>query len=167
MSEVLQKVPLDLTKDPVAAFYEALSLTNNNGVLLTAKDLAISDVVADSTRVGANTRFTMTPLPGSTKVMGDPLDRWYWRWDMVDAMATMGYHDNKISYTGLPVDWAPGLVHGKAVDMVNLTLGTAFTTDYTTWTDVSRDADALVGILSINDGVLTIFGEIEITVDLL
>lgn len=167
MSDVLKKVPLDLTKDPTAAFYAALSLTNSNGILLTERDVAISDVVPDLTRPEANTRFTMTPLPGSNKVMGDPLTRWYWRWDMTDVMGTVGYHDNAISYTGVPAEWAAGLAHGKAVDMVNMTLNTTLTTDYTTWTEIHRDADQVVGVLSINDGVLTIFGEIEITVDML
>lgn len=167
MSDTIQKIPLDLAKDPEVAFYDALSLTNSDGIRLTKDDVTISDVVPDASREGANTRFTMTPVPTSKKIMGSALDRWYWRWDMAEVMALMGYHDAKLSYTGLPADWAEPGTHAKAVDMVNLTLGTTLRTDYTTWTELSRDDTQLVGVLSVNDGVLTIFGEIELTVDML
>ena len=167
MPDTIQKIALDLAKDPEVAFYDALSLINSDGIRLTKDDVTISDVVPDASREGANTRVTMTPVPTSKKIMGSALDRWYWRWDMAEVMASMGYHDNKIFYTGLPADWAEPGTHAKAVDMVNLTLGTTLRTDYTSWTELSRTADEVVGVLAINDGVLTIFGEIEITVDML
>lgn len=167
MSDTIPKIPLDLAKDPVVAFYDALSLINSEGIRLTVDDLTISDVVPDSSRPEANTRFTMTPVPTSKKIMGDAQTRWYWRWGMTEVMALMGYHDNTLSYTGLPADWAEPGTHAKAVAMVNLTLGTTLRTDYTTWTELSRTAEQVVGVLAINDGVLTIFGEIELTVDML
>lgn len=156
--------PLNLMLPPEDAFYAALSAINDRGLTITKSDVAYSDLAPDTTREDANTIITLTPVPGSRIVMGDPREQWYTRYSLTEVLAFQGYQDNTVKVGEQhPADWTDAKAAALAV--LNNAAVAAIDTSRVQWAQSSRDDSGLVGSLTIVDGDLILLGSavIEVT----
>lgn len=162
----MSMIPLDLSLPTQDAFYKALSAANAKGLTLTPADIRASVPVADDSHADANTRITLTPVPGSTKVYGPAEDFWYHRRSLTELLVDLEFGET-LPHSDVAAQWPEGNIDNVTLATLNYKFESKFTADELIITELVRDADHVEIEVAMRDGNLALYGALTLIVTFL